>query len=655
MSAVEVIDHVVPKNGGNFASVWDTDVQGGYSIVADTTARDAIRSGVRKEGMWVKTLSDGKIWTLGSDLTTWTEQTFGTLVNLPTNPGDNGKVAIAASGNLSYALLADANVASNAAIAVSKLAKGAANQVLVTDSGAITAQWASLANANIASNAAIAVSKLALGAANQVLVTDSGVTTAQWALLSDANLATGAAVAVTKLANGTAGQVLTTAGTTPTWATIVDANVSSTAAIAGTKISPNFGSQSIVTTGTISIGSAPAATGDFRTKNAFTFKALNQLGTTDYQLFTFDASNILRLGDSTNQPIIALDTTVMRFGATMVNPTFTQNSSSTASATGQQLTVQAQVMTGTASVGGKLMLQSGTGVSANGDVEIQRGTTSVLIFNGTTANFAANGIVTTGYVSAGTTPAASGDIRIPALGTVKARNSGNSADIQLITANSSGSVVVGNGAASWTLTSTTLTSGVNSIDFSAGLGGLGTTCTFKLTATASVATGGTLQILGQDVSNPTGPNTAGALLNRAGDCTVSSNNTGGKATYRGGNASGGTTNVGGDCEILVGTGSTRNGNLTLVALTGGTLTGGGNIFVGNAGALPTADPVTGFYLSSNSGVPRWRTAAGNIIEWTSGTATTASTGANGAPPAQVAGYVTAIINGTNAKIPYYNT
>jgi hypothetical protein len=37
------------------------------------------------------------------------------------------------------------------------------------------------------------------------------------------------------------------------------------------------------------------------------------------------------------------------------------------------------------------------------------------------------------------------------------------------------------------------------------------------------------------------------------------------------------------------------------------------------------------------------------------TAATASTGASGAPPAQVAGYLTVTINGTARKIPYYAT
>lgn len=46
---------------------------GGHRSVADHTARDAITTDRREEGMTVYTANDGKTWQLGSDLTTWTE------------------------------------------------------------------------------------------------------------------------------------------------------------------------------------------------------------------------------------------------------------------------------------------------------------------------------------------------------------------------------------------------------------------------------------------------------------------------------------------------------------------------------------------------------------------------------------------------------
>lgn len=75
----------------------------------------------------------------------------------PANPGDNGKVAIASAGNLTYALLLDANVATSAAIAYSKLAAGTAGHWLTVDaSGVVTGSNTTLANKIISvSNASL--------------------------------------------------------------------------------------------------------------------------------------------------------------------------------------------------------------------------------------------------------------------------------------------------------------------------------------------------------------------------------------------------------------------------------------------------------------------------------------------------------------------
>jgi len=53
--------------------------KGGYRSVADTTERDSIPSPRREAGMLVLTLSDGKVWKLASDLTTWNEVSAGTF------------------------------------------------------------------------------------------------------------------------------------------------------------------------------------------------------------------------------------------------------------------------------------------------------------------------------------------------------------------------------------------------------------------------------------------------------------------------------------------------------------------------------------------------------------------------------------------------
>lgn len=67
---ISVASGFVPLGG---FSVVDVDyVKGGAMILADITARDAIPTARRKNGMQVKVLSTGLTYALGVDLTTWT-------------------------------------------------------------------------------------------------------------------------------------------------------------------------------------------------------------------------------------------------------------------------------------------------------------------------------------------------------------------------------------------------------------------------------------------------------------------------------------------------------------------------------------------------------------------------------------------------------
>lgn len=64
--------------GNPTKSVADaTRVRGAFQSVADHTARDSLDPDVRKAGMWVKTVSDGIVWELQSDLATWTPAQVG--------------------------------------------------------------------------------------------------------------------------------------------------------------------------------------------------------------------------------------------------------------------------------------------------------------------------------------------------------------------------------------------------------------------------------------------------------------------------------------------------------------------------------------------------------------------------------------------------
>lgn len=72
-------------------------------------------------------------------------------------------------------------------------------------------------NADVGAAAAIALTKLGIGAANEVVTTNTGATAIQSRKIVDANVATGAAVAVTKLASGASGQNLRMASGVPSW------------------------------------------------------------------------------------------------------------------------------------------------------------------------------------------------------------------------------------------------------------------------------------------------------------------------------------------------------------------------------------------------------------------------------------------------------
>lgn len=75
----KVLSKLAPKNDGPFPTHEDIHGEGGFQVRADSTDRDSIPTANRKEGMWVKLLSDGKVYTLTGGITNgdWVEVTFG--------------------------------------------------------------------------------------------------------------------------------------------------------------------------------------------------------------------------------------------------------------------------------------------------------------------------------------------------------------------------------------------------------------------------------------------------------------------------------------------------------------------------------------------------------------------------------------------------
>ena len=176
------------------------------------------------------------------------------------------------SGNLSSSLLVDADVATAAAIAVSKLGHGTADQLIDTNHAGNAVEWftlggdASFASHNLTVTGINGTSVPASPSTNTVLVATSSSTSA--------------------------------------WQQIVDANVSNTAAIGGAKIVPDFGSQSI-NAGTFTLGistSVNSLTGSL----AFTTKTFSSTGTID---------------TTTTDCIIYADTSGGAFSLTLPAPT----------------------------------------------------------------------------------------------------------------------------------------------------------------------------------------------------------------------------------------------------------------------------------------------------------------------------------------------
>lgn len=90
-----------------YATHLDTYGKGGYMVVADTTERDAIPAGRRKEGMLVHVIAGDVFYTLDADLTNWTSRTLAagsTSVATDAIWDAKGDLAIATAANTAQKL-----------------------------------------------------------------------------------------------------------------------------------------------------------------------------------------------------------------------------------------------------------------------------------------------------------------------------------------------------------------------------------------------------------------------------------------------------------------------------------------------------------------------------------------------------------------------
>jgi hypothetical protein len=77
------------------------------------------------------------------------------------------------------------------------------------------------------------------------------------------------------------------------------------------------------------------------------------------------------------------------------------------------------------------------------------------------------------------------------------------------------------------------------------------------------------------------------------------------------------------------------------------------LYITDATTAPTGNPATGHFSWSNSGVPAWRTSAGDICIWNLTTAATATAGGGAAVPATVSEFMTITYKGNTRKIPLF--
>lgn len=135
-------------------------------------------------------------------------------------------------------------------------------------------------------------------------------------------------------------------------------------------------------------GSNPAQSGLIRLPNNVGVNARNAANTADVALLTIDGSNNVSIGDAVNGAILnlAAPTAVMvntapslAFSSGISAPVISQADLTTVSGTGQALTVHAQNETGTTSTGGGLVLASGTGTTAAGNVTLKTGSAQQIL------------------------------------------------------------------------------------------------------------------------------------------------------------------------------------------------------------------------------------------------------------------------------------
>ena len=423
---------------------------GGYNLVQDEGSSVTVRTTLNFAGAGVTVTDSG-----GKTLVTIPG---GSSLTAPANPADDGKVAIASGGNLTYATVGNANI-TNATITLAKMAAIAALSIV--------------ANATNASAVPTAVA----GTTDQVLRVDGAGTglgfgsldlskaaTVGSSKLAFANFTDGSARSVfgraanssgvqASIAGGGANTVLVDNGTTISFTTL---GLSSLSNIAALTVIGNGTNASAVPTalagttdqvmrvssagtslgfGAINLASASAVSGLLAFANIANGSARSVFGR------SANSSGVQAsiAGAGANTVLVDNGTTI-GFAAVPVAALANGTACSVIGRSANSSGAYADISIGT---NDHVLMRTSNVVTSGFVADANVAVAAAIAGTKISPNFGSQNVVTTGVISLGTTPASAGTVRIPNAADIRARNAANSADQILVSIDSSNTVGVG--------------------------------------------------------------------------------------------------------------------------------------------------------------------------------------------------------------------
>lgn len=395
----------------------------------------------------------------------------------------------------------------------------------------------------------------------------------------------------------------------------------------------------------IALGTAPyASAGDLRLSATGNIKARNAGDTADITMAVV-AADVLSFGDSANTAGLVLNTKTATTIAAKVNGTAVGTFSSTGLALPGVISLGSTVAAAGDVRGAATLSIACRNAGGSADLNVASAAADVLTYGGTSnagvvigtatgnsialqvngaavGTFNASGLTTTANLLVGATPRASaGHLRGPATLSIKCRNAGDSADLNVCTA--AADVLTFGGTANAGVVIGTATGSVLSLQVNGSAvatvdaNGVNSTVGARLGATASLAASGLLRFASAGGGSDT---VLAAVRNNANGADVYVlQHIGSSDEIRLGSASGSTTNS-----------VSCNTNATFTVRCGGSAK-----FTLTSAVCTIASPLA---------------LTGQTVGTTVGLG-----GAGSAPPATPEGYISVPINGTTYKIPYYLT